>query len=132
MKTLHIVHAVSVFLLFAATSLCLRADDKPQSEKEKIEALIKHIGDLKDAVFIRNGSDYDSKAAAKFLKGRWESKQKEIKTATEFIEKMASVSSTSGKPYAIRFKDGKETKCGEYLKVELKKLEKAPPEKEKL
>jgi hypothetical protein len=47
----------------------------------------------------------------------------------DFIEKVASVSSTSGKPYVIRFKDSHEVKCGDYLKEELKKLEKDKPEK---
>ena len=37
-----------------------------------------------------------------------------------FIAKAASVSSTSGKPYLIRFKDGREVKCGDYLKERLK------------
>ncbi len=56
----------------------------------------------------------------------------EIKTATDFIDKIMTVS-TSGakKPYLIRFKDGKETKCADYLKAELNKMETAPKEKEK-
>lgn len=132
MKTPTIVHAGSclllVLLLHAATSLGLQAADKPVSEKDKIEALIKHLDTLKDATFIRNGSEYDSKAAAKFLRGKWESRRKEIKTATDFIEKAASISSTSGKPYSIRLKNGRETKCGDYLKAELKKLEQPPNE----
>ncbi|MCX6877306.1 MAG: DUF5329 family protein [Verrucomicrobia bacterium] len=90
-------------------------------EKGKIEALISHVENLKDAKFIRNGSNYDAKSAAKFLRGKWQSKDKEIRTAAEFIEKVATVSSTTGKPYLIRFSDGREVKCGEYLKGELKK-----------
>ena len=123
MKMSRILLAVSFLVLLAAMSASPQAADKPLGEKEKIEALIKHLEGLKDATFIRNGSEYDSKAAAKFLRGKWESHRKEIKTATDFIEKAASISSTSGKPYLIRLKNGRKTQCGDYLKTELKKLE---------
>ena len=90
-------------------------------EKGKIEALIRHVENLKGASFIRNGKSYDAKNAAKFLRGKWDAKEKEIKTAEEFIAKVATVSSTTGKPYLIKFSDGREVKCGEYLTGELKK-----------
>jgi hypothetical protein len=113
---------LSSFLLAQALSVAI-ADDKPQTEKQKIEALIKHVEGLKDAKFVRNDSEYDAKTAAKFLRGKWESNESQIKTARDFIEKAASVSTTSGKPYLIRFKD-REVKNGDYLNEQLKKLEK--------
>jgi hypothetical protein len=100
------------------------ADDKPVAEKDKIEALIKHVEGLEGAVFVRNDREYDAKTAVKFLRGKWDTKADEIKTAKEFIEKVATVSSTSGKPYLIRLKDGKEVKSSEYLTEVLRKLEK--------
>ena len=111
--------------------LNLRAAEKPLIEKEKIQVLIKALESLKEATFIRNDSDYDAKAAARFLRGKWQAQEKEIKTAMDFIDKVASVSSTSGKPYVIRFKGPREVRCGEYLKEELKKLEKSKPEETK-
>lgn len=123
MNTATTISLASLLFLLVAGSLQLRADDKPLSEKDKIEALIKHMENLKEATFIRNGGEYNAKSAAKFLRGKWEKMGKEIKTASEFIEKIASMSSTTGKPYLIRFKDGREVKCGEYLKAELKKLD---------
>jgi hypothetical protein len=104
-------------------------DEKALTETQKIEALIKHIGELKNAKFVRNGTEYDAKTAARFLRGKWDSNKAAIKTALDFIEKAASNSSTSGKPYLIRFKDGKEVKSGDYLRAELKKLERAADEK---
>ena len=89
--------------------------------KAKIEALISHIQGLENATFVRNGSEYSAANAAKFLRAKWERNDKEVKTATDFIAKVASASGTSGKPYVIRFKDGKETPCGEYLTALLKK-----------
>ena len=121
----------AALLLWVATAapFGLRADEKPVSEKEKIETLIKCLEKLKNATFIRNGSDYNAKTAARFLRGKWQAREKEIKTAADFIDKVASMSGTSGKPYVIRFKDSREVKCGDYLKEQLKELEKDKPEK---
>lgn len=93
------------------------------TEKGKIESLIHQVEALQGAKFIRNGKSYDSTDAAKFLRGKWDSKAKEIETAEDFIQKVASVSSTSGQPYLIRFSDGHEVKCGDYLRGLLKKAE---------
>jgi hypothetical protein len=92
----------------------------PDNEKARIEALIRNVETLKDAKFIRNGSTYDAKNAAQFLRGKWRSKDKEIHSAADFIDKAATVSSTSGQPYLIRFSDGREMKCADYLKAQLK------------
>lgn len=108
-------------LILVAFSCVLPAQAGAADEKGRIDALISHIENLKDAKFIRNGSSYDSKNAAKFLRGKWEAKAKEIKTAEEFIAKVATVSGTTGKAYLIKFSDGREVKCGEYLKEQLKK-----------
>lgn len=105
-------------------STALFADEKPATEKQKIEALIKNIEGLKDAKFVRNDREYDAQAAGKFLRGKWSANESDIKSAVQFIDKAASVSSTTGKPYKIRFKDGKEIKTGDYLRAELKKLDK--------
>jgi hypothetical protein len=107
--------------LFFALVPSLQAAGAPAEERAKIEALITHIGSLKKAVFIRNGKEYDAASAAKFLRGKWEANDKEIRSAAEFIEKVATKSSTSGKPYRIRLEDGKETDCGPYLTGRLKK-----------
>lgn len=93
------------------------------SESAKIEQLIKHVENLEDAVFIRNGSKYSAANAAKFLRGKRDAHADDARTAEDFIAKLASASSTSGKPYLIRFKDGTEKPCGDVLKAQLKKLE---------
>ena len=81
------------------------------------------MGDLKDAKFIRNGSTYEPATAVRFLRGKWEANDAKVKTARDFIDKVASVSGTSGKPYLMRFSDGKEISSREFLIAELKKIE---------
>ncbi len=107
---------------WSAANTLSAAEIAPATEKAKIETLITHIQELKDATFVRNGSEYSAANAAKFIRAKWERNEKDIKTAADFIAKAASTSGTSGKPYLIRFKDGKETLCGEYLTAQLKKL----------
>lgn len=123
--------ATSVGLtFFLAIALDRVPGQEKLTEKQKIEALIKHVEQIKDAKFVRNDTEYDAKTAATFLRRKWEANERDVKTAKDFIEKVASVSSTTGKPYMIRLKDGKEMKSGEYLLGELKKLEKSPQGKE--
>ena len=98
------------------------AGELPAKENEKIEALIKHVEGLKGAVFVRNDKEYDASVAARFLRGKWDANKAEIKTAKDFIDKVATESGTTGKPYLIRYKDGTEKKSGEYLISVLKKL----------
>ena len=95
----------------------------PAAERQKIESLIKQVGDLKDAKFIRNGSTYEVSSAVRFLRGKWDANATEVKSARDFIDKVASASSTSGKSYLIRFKDGHEIESREFLLAELQKLE---------
>lgn len=116
--------ALGIFIVLASGGQ-LRGETAPAAEKAKIEALIAHLEGLGDATFVRNGRDYDAKTAAKFLRGKWQANDKQITTANDFIAKAATVSSTTGKPYQIRFKDGSVTPCSDYLTAQLKKLEAA-------
>jgi hypothetical protein len=119
-----------IILLVLALGLAIpsfvHAQPLPTAERQKIEALIKYVGGLKDAHFIRNGSSYEVSTAVRFLRGKWEANDGQIKTARDFIDKVASLSGTSGKPYLIRLKDGKEIPSREFLAAELLKIESAP------
>ena len=113
-----------ILLLFVlAAPSFVHAQSLSAAEKQKIEALIDQVGALKEAKFVRNGWTYEPSTAVRFLRGKWDSNATEVKTARDFIDKVASMSGTSGKPYLIRFKDGKEIKSSEFLLAELKKIE---------
>lgn len=100
---------------------------RDKAETAKIDALLTQLETLKDATFIRNDSVMQPKEAAALMRKKLESMSKEIKTANDFIDKIMTASSSGAKkPYVLRFKDGKETKCADYLKAELKKLETKP------
>jgi hypothetical protein len=122
-KVRNVIKLTGLLLVLVVTPSFLRAQTLPATENQKIEALIKHVGDLKDAKFIRNGSTYEPSSAVRFLRGKWDANKSEVKSARDFIDKVASISGTSGKPYLIRFNDGKEINSGEFLLAELKKIE---------
>lgn len=97
-----------LFVLIVLTTFNLAAREAPQTdvEKKKIEFLLAQIEAQKAAKFWRNGSPYTPKEAAKHLRMKWEKAGKAIKTAQDFIEKIASKSSMSGKAYEIELSDG--------------------------
>ncbi len=95
----------------------------PQTEAQKIEALIQAVADLEGAVFIRNGSEYTAKAAADHLRLKWKNAGRRVKTAPEFIQYCASGSSLSDRPYEIRLKDGRTVLSRDWLWTELKRTE---------
>ena len=119
-----------LLVLTLATPTLLLAQAPDPAEIQKIEILIKQVRALKDARFIRNGSSYSADNAATFLRRKWQANESNVKTARDFIDKVASFSGTSGKPYRIRFKDGREIESQEFLVAELRKIEKAREEEQ--
>jgi hypothetical protein len=114
------------FLLFLAfgTAQVLHAQSAAPNERQKIEALIKFVSEMNGAKFVRNGSTYDAKAATTFLRLKWRANDSEVKTARDFIDKIATLSGTSGKPYVIRFENGSEMTSRDVLLAALNKIEK--------
>jgi hypothetical protein len=99
------------------------ASELPAAEQKKIEALIFGVERMTDAVFTRNGKNYSAPLAADFLRRKWESRRSEIHSAADFIDKVASFSSTTGKPYSIRWRDGRERLSAEYFRAQLSLME---------
>jgi hypothetical protein len=125
MRTPGFLQLIFSWVLFLGMALptVVAGQSAPAAERQKIELLIRQVVELKDAKFIRNGSTHDVSTAVRFLRSKWEANDGDVKTARDFIDKVASASGTSGKPYLIRFKDGRETKSRDFLLAELKKLE---------
>jgi uncharacterized protein DUF5329 len=117
---------IVVFALLQGAVIISRAeaDSLSAREKERIEALIRYVAESKDVEFVRNGASYGAVSAATFLRLKWLAKESEVKTARDFVEKVATMSGTSGKPYLIRLKDGSEIKSKDFFLAELGKLEK--------
>jgi len=99
------------------------------SEQKKINNLLEVIR-TSDVTFIRNGDEHSSQEAYRHLQrklkaaqGSWFSPPKEEWTAILFIEKVASGSSLSGRPYLVRTNDGKTIEAKSWLEKKLDELE---------
>jgi hypothetical protein len=123
MKDFYVLTLSSLLFLGLVTPVWVRSQTVSSAENEKIESLIKHVAELKDAEFVRNGKAYNADTAATFLRRKWEANESHVKTARDFIDKVASISGTSGKPYLIRFKDGTEIQTQNFLLLKLHSIE---------
>lgn len=82
------------FALIAVDSLADTMD-------EEIDYLISSVG-RSGCAFIRNGKRYSGRDARAHLRSKRRRNAHLIDSTEEFVEKIASKSSTSGKPYLIR------------------------------
>jgi hypothetical protein len=106
---------VVILVLFSGA---LNAQDN--IEQKKIEFLISSVENLKGAIFIRNGSENNGKAAAEHLRLKLKNAGDRVQTADDFIRLCASQSYITGKPYMIRLSNGKTIKSEKYFREKLK------------
>ena len=102
------------------------------AEEKKIEFLINEVEKV-NGTFIRNGKSHPPKKAASHLRmkldnsfNNWFAPSKDKWTAELFIEKIASQSSLSRKPYYIQFSDGKKVPSKIWLTEKLKSYKSSP------
>lgn len=95
---------------------------RPAAENERIEYLLNAVKTLTGATFVRSGTDYDGAAAEGHLRMKLDRVGERVQTAKQFIEGIASKSYLTGKPYQIRFADGKVTDAGPFLSAKLKEF----------
>ena len=98
-----------------------------KTEKQKIAALLDVIAKTKGIEFVRNDRAYPSSAARRLMEGKLEKAGDQIKTAQDFIEHIATRSSTSGRVYQIKIADGRTTESAYWLRARLKEIERGGP-----
>jgi hypothetical protein len=118
------------FSLFLFMSIATPLFGREAREQRRIDYLLHAVGSLGSAKFIRNGTEYDAKAAEVHLKQKLDYGGEKLKTAELFIEYCATRSSMSGQPYKIRLADGKTVEAGAFLRAKLAEFDKANKAKE--
>jgi hypothetical protein len=100
-------------LIFLSIVLCAStvAADK---EKPEIQFLLNAIGSS-DCQFFRNGKEHSPEDAEDHLSMKYSRTKRHIKSAEDFIDKLATESSWSGKPYTIRCADAAEQLSSAWL-----------------
>lgn len=96
--------------------------DNTLTEQHKIEILVHSIGNP-DLTFIRNGDEYSAAVAKSHVKKKLDYAGSRIKTARQFISKIASSSHFSGTPYYVRLPDGKKVPSRDWLLRKLSEIE---------
>ena len=97
----------------------------PLSDAEKIEALIVVVEARKDLQFIRLDIVHTAGEAARMLRVKLAFAGDQVKTVDDFIDHVATATQ-SGKPYFVRYPDGREVTSAEFLRQELKRIERPP------
>jgi len=100
-----------------------RAGDPAPIERSRIEYLLAAVGLLHDAQFIRNGKAYDSQAAVDHLRTKLRAAGSRVHTAEEFIRYCGSESSVSGRPYELRFADGRVILAADFFTQKLREFD---------
>jgi hypothetical protein len=101
-----------LLLAFSMIALCA-ADSEPVSKT--VDYLIAQV-EKSDCKFIRNGDEHTAKEASEHMRAKYNHFKKEIKTPDDFIQKCASKSELSGKPYLVKRPDGSTEKCEDWMK----------------
>ena len=84
----------------------------------EIEYLVSTIG-ASDCTFIRNGKRHDADDAEAHLRLKYRRGKRYAPTAEKFIERLASASSMSKKPYYIECDGQEAVPSGEWLMAQL-------------
>jgi Family of unknown function (DUF5329) len=109
---------ISCSLLF---SVFCHAQEIPNATKQEVEHLFAHL-DNSGCQFNRNGSWYSAHEAVLHIRKKYDYLlgKKLINTTESFIEKAATESSMSGKPYQVKCKGQTVALSSIWLKNELK------------
>lgn len=91
-------------------------------ERAKIRYLLGHTSRSQYS-FDRNGLVYDGEKTARHLRKKYLQRIDKVRTAQDFIDKVASISTASGRPYLALPGDGKAYPTGDILNYELGRLE---------
>jgi hypothetical protein len=93
-----------------------------QREQARIAALLDAV-ERSAVKFIREGKEYSAKDARKHLERKLRYAGDGVKTAEQFIEGIASHSSTTGRPYFIRLPSGERVESGPWMQQRLAEID---------
>jgi hypothetical protein len=132
------VFVFAALTLVILLSRCGRQDDggdadppagvsAPPTEKQKIARLLEMLEKAEGLTFIRNDAEYPSTAARKWMEYKLGKTTDTITTANDFIDKIATRSKQSGRPYLVRLPDGQTTESAHWLRARLAQIERTAP-----
>jgi hypothetical protein len=109
-------------LALLAAMAPLAAATPSEQEHKLIMALIARVQAMKTMKFLRNNEVHNAAEAAEHMEAKYKHFSKEIVTAEDFIERCASRSELTGKPYMVTLADGKTREARGFLMQELRAM----------
>jgi hypothetical protein len=114
-----------VLALCAAIAVALLSGPASAADTEsEIEYLLTSIG-TSGCEFVRNGKTHSAEDAEAHLRMKYKRGKRYAKTTEQFIERLASASSMTKRPYEIRC-GGEAQRTGDWLKARLGEFRSAP------
>lgn len=98
LKGFLLLPAVLAAILLLATPAFALSD----REEARVEAMLAALEQSRDVVFIRNGGEHTAAEAASHLRLKLSKTRNRLDNAEQFIDKVGSSSSLSGRPYMVR------------------------------
>ena len=111
-------HKLTLLPLVLLLATAIFADESTSSLE--IQYLIDAIGDS-NCVFIRNGKRHSAKEARRHIRSKYSRAKRYASTAELFIERLASKSSVSKKPYWMECPGDEPMRSGDWLEAELER-----------
>ena len=108
-----ILTPVAALALSAITAIAMA-----QNNDAEIEYLLTSVGSS-NCIFVRNGTRHSAESAESHLRMKYGRTRRYIDNAEEFITKLASESSWTGKPYTLDCPDKEEQVTKDWLFVQL-------------
>jgi len=97
---INLCNAGKVLTLFLFIALFFPVQFAVAAEDKEITFLLSYIAES-DCIFIRNGDEHQAKDASEHLEMKYNHARNRIKSAEGFIDKIATKSSFSGRPYEV-------------------------------
>jgi hypothetical protein len=99
-----------VLLTALASGRPILADDTTEREIDYLLTFVENSG----CIFVRNDTEHDAADAADHLRLKYSRGRRYVNSAEQFIDRLASESSWSGKPYTVTC-DGRTETAGAWL-----------------
>lgn len=100
-------------------------------EEARINAMLTALAQKQDLTFIRNGDAHNCEEAVSHLRLKLSNTRNRIDTAEQFIDKVASSSSISGKPYIVKIPGKSDENAKRYLHALIAETDKTVPDEDK-
>ena len=110
----------SIFTILLTTAISLGLDAPAKAEVDELISFVEKSG----VRFIRNGTEYPATEGAQHLRDKLAKAGNRVKTTEDFVTGIASKSYLSGKPYLVKFSDGRTQPTGDWLRARLAEMRK--------